>query len=221
LKEWLEEIKDIVISYFVAIIYPFRVHDYLRYEIPLPEPVYDRPKKLSLYEAITMSWCFQVGKGLINIFLVNLTIFGLLSFQNEDFSYFRELSLGAGLSGHYFYIASIILQTILFPVITLFIVEYWIIVIKFVAGLLEVKGDKTRMAHDILTTAQSSHAFVLVPIFGELVQKLSSFIFMYAGIRKHLNASPALTVLVLLSPLFIFIVLGTSFAFIIFAFFSL
>ncbi len=212
-------LKDMFVTYFMAIIYPFRIHDYIKHTIPLPEPVWSNPKKLNILEAVSISWMFEILKGIIKIFLIHITVLGLVTYQDQSYSFFRELSLGAGLSPHYFLLAGIVLNVILFPIYTFLFIEFWILTLRFMGGLFNVQGDKQKMAEDILATSQSSHAFVLVPVFGDFVQKMASFLFMYAGIRKQMQLSAFSSILILLTPVFLMLCIAFLFTLLIYILF--
>jgi hypothetical protein len=94
---------------------------------------------------------------------------------------------------------------VIFPITRFFVIEFWSVFLRFMAGMLDYKGDKHSMVEHIMVSAQSSYIFVLVPILGDFVQKIAGFVLMYGGIKKQLGTSTFLTILILLAPLALFI----------------
>ncbi|MBL7663942.1 MAG: hypothetical protein JNM93_02325 [Bacteriovoracaceae bacterium] len=210
LNQWVKDIKELFFSYLTTIVYPFRIHDYLSYNIMLPEAPQHQPKKLTLYQAIGLSWFFEVLRGFLRIFLIYLTFTGLFAFYGQDWPFLREISEGPSLSWHYFVIFFTIVQVILFPVYKIFITEFWILLLTWVGGLLEITEDMNQKILNTLTAAESAHVLSIVPIFGDLMQGLYRFFLLFAGLRKNLQASSLLCVIILLIPSFILVMIAST-----------
>jgi len=58
---------------------------------------------------------------------------------------------------------------------------------------------------NIMSVALSSSILSIIPIFGGMAQKLASLILMYAGLRKQLNASIALSICIMMMPVLMFL----------------
>ncbi len=193
--------KKLFFSYFAPIIYPFRIHDYYLHQIPLPEPEYAYPDKLSIFEAISVSWVFELIKMVLQILLIQLTLVGLTSYQEEGVSYLQGLSFISAMPSHYLFLILMGLKALLFPLTSFIGYELWSVILRGFAQLLEHQGNRHELATRILVSAQSSHVFSAIPIFGDFVQKAMSYFLMYAGIRKYLGASALLSLIILLFPL--------------------
>ena len=163
------------------------------------------PKKLSLYESLGASWVFVVINGIFRIFLINLVLLAFTHFAGDEMSFLSSMTNEEGLLGYYFLILSTVLDVIFYPLVTMFIIQFWEFVLKSYASLAGVQGDVDKKTKTILSVALSSHILLIVPIFGEFAQKAAHFVQMYAGIREQLEFSRALTFCVLLTPILIFL----------------
>jgi hypothetical protein len=189
------------------LVHPFRSHDYITEK----EELEFLPKKLSVYESLGASWVFIVFNGLIRIWLINMVIYTFYGLTDPSDGLISQFYDGDGFTGFYFLILSTILDVIFYPLFTLFLIQFWEFVIRGFGKLLEVEGDLGEKAHDIMAVALSSHVLMIVPIFGNFAQKFASLVLMYAGLRKQLNASPAICVCIMLTPILIFLGMASMF----------
>ena len=197
-------IIDYFQSYIHYLIHPYKTHDaFMGKETGLGY----KPHKMSVYESLGASWIFIVINGIVKIFLINFVIFAFLKISDIGPKIFSSLSNEDGFIGFYFIILSTILDIIFYPLFVLFLIQFWEFIIKIFARLLGHVENVDEKARSIMTVALSSHIFVIVPILGSLAQKLSAMILMYAGLRKQLNASPALSICIMLVPILLFIML--------------
>jgi hypothetical protein len=196
-------VLNIIYTYIHYLIHPFKTHDYF-----LSPEGYEgfKPEKLSVYESLGTSWIFVVINGLFRIIILNYVLFTFYQVFLEDSALFAELININEYPGFYLLVLSTILDIIFYPLFGFFIIQFWEVVIKLFARLLEVPGDITGKVHDILAVKLSSNILRIIPIFGGPAQGLASIILMYAGLRKQLNASPVLCLCIIFSP--IVLVLG-------------
>ncbi len=197
--------RELFISYFASIVYPFRVHDYFRFKIPLPEPDWAYPRELNIFEAICVSWVFELVKAIIQVLLINITLIGVTSYHQEASSYIGSFPMFAAFSSHSFFLLAIGIRVVLFPIISLISYEFWSIVLRFVGHMMETPGQLHQIAERIIVSSQSSHLFSVVPIVGDFAQKIASMFLMFAGIRKHLQTSTLLSIIILFIPVFLII----------------
>lgn len=184
-------------SYIHYLIHPFKTHEaFLRNEEEESELL-----NLSVYESLGTSWVFIVLNGIFRIILLNILL-------KVVFSFMENTTLDIGLvfnlnemPGYTFLVLSAVLDVIFYPLFGFFIIQYWEMIIKLVGRLLDVPGDLSKKAHEIISVQLASNIFKIVPIFGTPAQSFSSMILMYAGLRKQLNASPALSLCVIFSPI--------------------
>lgn len=198
----MKSIVDVIYSYFLYLTHPFKTHDMFMKPYLYEEKEYI-PQKLTIYESLGTSWIFVVINGVFRIFIVNLLILGFIKLMNPTEGIFLDLYDGDKFIGFYFLVLSTILDVIFYPLFGLFLIQFWEFVIKMMSKILPVEGDVDEKAKMILSVSLSSHILMIVPIFGDMAQKLANFILMYAGLRKQLNYSPSVCLCILFSPLLI------------------
>lgn len=193
------QVLDYFQSYIHYLIHPFKTHDAF---MGRPTDLTYTPKKLSVYESLGASWMFVVINGIIRIFLVNFVLYAFIKLTDNEFDLLSSITNEDGMLGFYFLILSTILDVIFYPLFTLFLIQFWEFVIRLFAKFLGHQENIEDKARSIMTVALSSHIFSVVPILGSMAQKLASLVLMYAGLRRQLNASPALSVCIMMFPIF-------------------
>lgn len=196
------QIIDYFQSYIYYLIHPFKSHD--SFMGKNADLAYS-PKKLSVYESLGASWIFVVINGIVRIFLVNFVLYTFIKLSDSDFSLLSSVTNEDSMLGFYFLILSTILDVIFYPLFTLFLIQFWEFVIKIFARFLGHQENIEDKAKSIMTVALSSQIFSIVPIFGSMAQKLAAMVLMYAGLRKQLNASAALSVCIMMFPVLLMI----------------
>jgi hypothetical protein len=189
---------DSLYTFFMYLVHPFKSHDFL-----LSSDSDFLPKKLGVYESLGASWAFVVINGIIRIWLINLVIISFYQFTSIGDGLIDQLYNSDGFTGYYFLILSTILDVIFYPLFVLFLIQFWEFIISFFGKVMKVEGDLTQKAQDVIAVSLSSHALLVVPIFGDMAQKLASLVLMYAGLRKQLNATPVMCFCIILTPILI------------------
>lgn len=192
-------------TYFFYLIHPFRTHRILRERGDL---VAARDEEfpllsLSVYESLGASWVFIVISGMLKIIIINGLIYLFMGVMDPATGFLTHFYDGDRFIGFYFVILTTILDVIFFPLITLFVIQFWEFVLRAYANLAGVEGDIEEKSKAILSVALSSHILQVAPIVGDMAQKFAHFIQMYAGIREQLGFSRSLTFCVLLTPVLI------------------
>lgn len=193
-------------SYIHYLIHPFKTHDAFMY--PAKVTGY-KPMRLNAYEALTASWLFVLISAIFRIITLNFFIIflvGLLNDSSFDYASFIDLSEFPSL---YFVVLSSVLDIIFFPLFGFFIIQFWEFVIKLFGNMLDVSGNLTERAQDIIAVYYSSYILNLIPVFGAPLQSLASMVLMYAGLRKQLNASPVLSVCIIMTPFLFLLILAS------------
>jgi hypothetical protein len=131
----------------------------------------------------------------------------LISDTGFDYSSFLNIKEFPGL---YFIVLSSVLDIIFYPLFGIFLIQFWEVIIKMFGNFLNVKGDVSGKAQDIISVYFSSSILKLIPIFGAPMQSFASMVLMYAGLRKQLNASPVLSVCIILTPFVILLALFSA-----------
>lgn len=187
--------KEMLITYCTYLIHPFKSHDALVKE----DQEYIK-RELSLYESLGLSWLFIILSAFFRLILISFFITLFLEMTSEVNEMVESLYSGDRYIGFYFIILSTILDVVFFPLVTLFVIQFWDLIIKFFAQICNIEGDIDKKSKNILTVALSSNLFSIVPIVGSVFQRLSQLIQMYAGLRKQLNFSAGASICVLLTP---------------------
>ena len=194
------DIIKLLKTYSHYLIHPFQTHEAFLH----PERGdHYRPMKLSAYESLATSWIFIIINGISKLFILNLIISWLYSFFADTSLDYAGLINFSEVPGMYFLVLSAVLDIIFYPLFGFFIIQYWDIVIKLFGSLLKTPGDIAEKANQIISVYLSSRIFKIVPILGAPMQTLGAMVLMYAGLRKQLNASPILSVCIILSPIVI------------------
>ena len=177
-------------AYFKSLIAPYSYH------------AKETNEYISISDSVLLSWIFAIINGIFRIILINLVLISLSSYvlgQDLDIQLFHK----DGNFGYYFLILSSILDIIFFPLFALFIVQFWSFIIRIFARFLRVDGDIDLKVERVVTGSLSSNVFMAVPILGTFIQKISSLILLFIGMRSQLKFSSALSICVLISPIII------------------
>jgi hypothetical protein len=200
------KIIDVFTTYIHYLIHPFKTHE----AFINPDRVEGFvPQRLSPYESLTTSWVFVILNGIFRIVTLNFVILLMLDLISDtgfDYSSFLNIEEFPSL---YFVVLSSVLDIIFYPLFGIFMIQFWEVIIKLFANLLNVSGDISEKSQDIISVYFSSSILKIIPIFGAPMQSLASMILMYAGLRKQLNASPILSVCIILTPLVIMLGLAS------------
>lgn len=191
--------------YAYSLIHPFKTHKlYMSGE---SDDNGYKPEILGIYESLGVSWIFVVISGIVKIVLINLVLFSLMQMLSGDNGPIKLISYDDGFIGFYFIMFQTILDVIFYPLIMLFIIQFWEFVIKLFGSALGDEEDIELKAKNIMSVALSSSLLTIVPVFGGMAQKFASLILMYAGLREQLKASAALSICIMLVPMFLFLAL--------------
>jgi len=187
-------------SYFYYLIHPFRTHDEL---LKFDHNYESFPRQMGIYESLGTSWIFIVINGIIRIMLLNLVIFSVLSLDIGGENIISIVSGEDKYLSFYFVILSTILDVIFYPLITLFFIQFWEFILRIFANFLGIHDNVDDRVRNIMSVSLSSHILSIIPVFGSMAQTFASFVLMFAGIKKQLNASTSLTICILMVPFLI------------------
>jgi len=189
---------EIFRSYIHYLIHPFSTHEsFLNPDRFEGESLV----KLTAYESLITSWVFVIVNGVFRVITLNFLIVFLLDLASDsEINYAGIINLEE-FPAFYLIVISSIVDIIFYPIYGMVIIKFWDFIFKMYGNLMEVSGDISQKSHDILCVYFSSSILKIVPIFGAPIQSLASMVLMYAGIRKQLNASPALSVCIILTPM--------------------
>lgn len=185
---------DKIQHFFNSLVSPYRYHSEVGENF------------LSISDSVMLSWVFAIINGIFRILLINLVLLTLSAYAIGPEATASLLDKDANL-GYYFLILSSVLDIIFFPLFTLFIIQFWTFLIRSFARLVKAEGDLDLKVEKVVVGSLSSNIFMAIPIFGSIIQKVSSLVLLFIGMRAELKFSGALSICVLLTPVFIILIL--------------
>lgn len=212
----MKSFKEMIETYFMVLVHPFRIHQQFRYQLALPGHQGEIYGPLSLAESLGISWIFAVIRGLARIIVLNFFLQSFLSLQSEEFPFLQEFIQSSGFSSYYFLLFSAALDIIFFPISTIVLTEVWAWIIRKYAQWLNPDLPHDEIADQVTTHALSSHVFSIIPLLGDFIQTIIYYFLLYAGLRTNLGASKSLAWVILLTPTLILAMAVSLFVFIAF-----
>jgi hypothetical protein len=196
----MKSILDLLETYLMVLVHPFRIHQQFRYQVALPghDNHFFAPLKLS--EALGISWIFAIIRGLAKLVLMNFFLQSFINMQSDSFPILQDLIVSSGFSTYYFLLFSASLDIIFFPITALIMTEVWSWMIRLYSKWLNPDLPHEEIADQISTHALSSNLFSIIPFLGDLVQSGLYYFLLYAGLRSNLGASRSLAWVILLTP---------------------
>ncbi len=209
-------VYEILETYLMVLVHPFRIHQQFRYNVSLPGHNGYLYEPLSLPESLGVSWVFAIIRGLAKLLILNFFLQSFLSMQNENFPFLQDLMASSGISTYYFLLFSAALDIIFFPITTLVVTQFWSWIIRCFTKLLNPQLPAEQIAEQITTHALSAHTFYLVPLIGDFIQGVLYYFLLYAGLRSNLSVSRPLAMVILLTPTLLAMMLLSLAIFVIF-----
>lgn len=209
----MKNLLDMVETYFMVLVHPFRIHQQFRHALPIPNHEGHIFEPLTLAESLGISWVFAILRGLFKIIIMNFFLHQFMQMQSENFPILQEILKSSGMSTYYFLLFSAALDIIFFPVATLVMTEVWAWVIRKYAGWLNAALPADEIADQITTHALSSNVFAIIPFIGDFIQSILYYFLLYAGIRSNLGASRSLTWVIILTPTIFLLMMMSLIAF--------
>lgn len=206
--------KEILREYIITLLHPFKAHDVLREARERKKPLAlasEVPKEsesfligLSFVEVMSISWVMAIING---IYSIGMVYFGYMTgmFMSESDSLSALITNNISLEYQKILISWSILQVIIFPVTLWFYAKVWTVVIRFFGNLFEFDGDLEEVTSQIVNHSIVTNFFLIIPIFGEMIRHFSSIIYLFAGLRSNMSLSILQSLIVVCSPLIIFV----------------
>lgn len=195
-------LKESLTTYFHYLIHPFKTHEQFLH----PERFEEKLVHFSSYQSLSISWVFVVINGIARILVLNFVLILFVNLlQSAEVGIESIVNIGE-IPSLYLIILSTVLDVIFFPLFGFFIIQFWEIIIRMVAYLLQTPGNVLYKADNIISVYLSANVLRVIPILGTPIKSFAGMVLMYAGLRKQLNASPLLSVCVILTPLLFMLV---------------
>lgn len=195
-----KNMAELLETYVMTLVHPFRIHQQFRHNLPLPDQDGYLYGPLTLAESIGISWIFAIVRGLFKIVILNFFLQSFLTFQSPEFEFLQDLVRTSGFSTYYFFLFSAALDIIFYPVGAIVLTEVWNWNIKLYAKWLNPELPGEEIASQITVAALSSNLFNIVPFAGDVIQFFLYLFLLYAGLRANLGASRSLAMVILLTP---------------------
>lgn len=212
----MNSIKELLETYFMVLVHPFRIHQQFRHNLPLPNHGGHIYRPLSLAESISVSWLFAILRGLGKLIILNFFLASFLKMQSEKFPFLQQLFESSGSSTYYFLLFSAALDIVFFPVASIIMTEVWAWVIRRYSIWLNPDLPEEEIADQITTHALSSSLFMIIPFIGDFLQSLLYYFLLYAGLRSNLGATRSLSWVILLTPTVAAVMIFSLMSFIVF-----
>ncbi|MCO4794434.1 MAG: hypothetical protein KC493_12010 [Bacteriovoracaceae bacterium] len=217
--------RELFYNYMNIFFHPFSSHEELRRkrtdidhghvlsvvggaDIPKGRVILDESEsgEITFAEALGVSWSFVIVKALYSLIFIHIGLhfFTYLSTHTE---LKRIIVPGFPIGSKKLTVFWLLLEVALFPLLVWLYVKFWSVIIRFFANLFETPNSEEGL-RQVVNYSLSSHFFYLIPIFGELGKHVSSLFFLFAGLKKNLGFSNLQSLLVIVSPLIIFLIGG-------------
>lgn len=211
-------IQDSFYTYAILLIRPFKTHAEFRRFRQIRqsgEGVYsfDRGSDrfnivpLTKEQAICFSWIMEILNAIYSVISINLGIsaFNYLKVGNSINNW---LALKLYYSGQVSTITMSIVMVVLFPLTAWVYIKVWEVIVVFFMKLFEYDESEEEGASEVVSSTLSSSLFLLIPIFGSSVAKLAQILLFFAGLRSNLGMNIQQSILVLMAPIFLFVLLS-------------
>ncbi len=217
--------KELFEKYIKIFFHPFVSHDELRRkrqdfdhghvlsiasaaEIPRGTVVVDEAEsgEVTFTEALGVSWIFMMVKTIYSLIFIHIGIH-FFTYLGEHTEFRKILLPGIQVGSQKLSLFIILLEVALFPVFVWVYVKFWSVIIRFFTNLFETPNSEEGL-RQVVNYSLSSHFFYLIPIFGELGKHVSSLFLIFAGLKKNLGFNNLQSLLVIVSPLLLFVIAG-------------
>jgi hypothetical protein len=196
----MKAILDLLETYFMVLVHPFRIHQQFRHKVALPGQEGHLFEPLKLSEALGISWVFAIIRGLAKLVVMNFFLQSFINMQSESFPILQDIVMSSGISTYYFLLFSASLDIIFFPITALVLTEFWSWVIRTYSKWLNPDQPHEEIGDQVSTHALSSNILCIIPFIGDVIQTGLYFFLIYAGLRSNLGASRSLATVILLTP---------------------
>ena len=206
--------NQIVKEYLLTFLHPFKTHEVLRESRLVPKPLVlaseleedqtDYRTGLTFVEVMSISWVMAIING---IYSIGMIYFGYVTgmFISESDTLSGIISNNISLEYQKILISWSILQAIIFPITLWFYAKVWTVIVKFFGSLFEFDGDLEEVTSQVVNHSIVTNLFLVIPIFGEMIRHFSSIIYLFAGLRSNMSFSILQSLIVVCSPLIIFV----------------
>lgn len=210
----IKTIQDAFYTYVILLIRPFKTHNLFRQQriirtqgedvVTITQEGSFNIAPLSKEEAISFSWIMEIISAIYTILSINIGI-STYKYITTGATFKSWVALKLYYSGQVSTIATTMMMVVLFPLTAWIYIKVWEMFVIFFMKLLEFDEADEEGAGEVVASTLSSNLFLLVPIFGSVIAKLSQILLLFAGLRSNLGMNIQQSILVLMAPLFMFV----------------
>ena len=200
----------ILYNYFQAFLHPFKFNGSLRNQREKEQNKWDaentlrlakegesRPETLmglSFVESVGVSWVFAILRALYAFFGLWLGKYAVesMGFGGQNFDSKKMILI--------FQIG----QVVFFPLMAWIYVKFWTLLIIFFGILYDKEEQSSEIADEILVSSLSTNIFLAIPVLGGFLQKASSLLFIFIGLRENMKLGTLQSLFVVISPVILF-----------------
>ncbi len=226
-------------SYFDLLAHPFYSHALMRKE-RLEAPVEveegqllgDGENVTSLFESETptsespgldfptimsLSWPFYIMRAcyiIVGIYFTGQVISS--EFRGDMLAEYFSISYDFKIEQYMLY--TTLLWVVFFPLGAWVTMKFWSLLLGFFAKLFMVEEEHLgEVCDEVARSTLVSNFFLILPIIGDLLKQVSSWVYLYAGCRANLGLSRMQSMIIIVSPL----ILTSTLMVFMFAYFAL
>lgn len=162
--------------------------------------------EVTFTEALGVSWIFMMIKTLYSLVFIHIGIH-FFQYLGEHTEFKKIILPGIQVGSQKLSLFIILMEVALFPFFVWVYVKFWSVIIRFFTNLFETPNSEEGL-RQVVNYSLSSHFFYLIPIFGELGKHVSSLFLIFAGLKRNLGFNNLQSLLVIVSPLIMFMIAG-------------
>lgn len=156
------------------------------------------PDFLSL---MTLSWPFYIMRALYTLVALYISA-QIMSSEFKSEGLMELFSMGYSFHWEKMMLFWTMLGVILFPLASWITMKFWSLLLSFFARLFQVDEEHlNEVCDEVSRCSLVSHFFLIVPLVGELLKQVSSWIYIYAGCRANLGLTRLQSFLIIVSPI--------------------
>lgn len=208
--------SDILNNYILSFLHPWRTQELLRerrqvkkemLEVNQLELVSEKNTDLleeevgvSFEQSLCVSWLFVIMNGFYVMigYFMGLETFKSFALEDQILDSFQVIWTSI-------WILFFLGKLVLFPLYFWLYAKFWVNIIKVFSSLFEKGEDVEEASEQIVSNAFTSHTFMVIPIVGEFLYRITNLIYLFGGLKRNLSFNNLQAGLVILCPLLLFL----------------
>lgn len=196
-------------QYFDFLIHPFHSHSVLRlnrHNTGNVQPLFadqagEQKEGPDFLSFMALSWPFYIMRALYTLVALYISA-QVMSSEFRSEGLMELFSMGYSFQWEKMMLFWTMLGVILFPLASWVTMKFWSLLLSFFARLFQVDEEHlNEVCDEVSRCSLVSHFFLIVPLVGELLKQVSSWIYLYAGCRANLGLTRLQSFLIIVSPI--------------------